>query len=389
MKKFFISVFLLLSSLVWSAEVIRYVDPDATGAGDGTSWTDAYTSLSAWEAAEQTDLVTDGDWHHVYVRSSGGTADTTATRIVSWTTGPANYIVIEAVEGDEALKTGWSSSRYRLVAQADGVTGALLSIEQDYTQVIGLQFELDANNSGSTVYGITNASTVGGLYRGVRVNVINDGNAQARAMRVGGTAAGATGKAENCIVTNAGGMGIYGSGDNGGVLIYNCVVYGCGIGISTAYLDTIAKNCASFNNTNDFDGTFDTIDYCASDDGDGTNNVSPSGADWTNEFSAPASGNFTLLNTGNLYDAGVGPGTDANVPTIDIDGDSRSGATTDIGADEYVAGGSAVTSIYHILNQSIILSMFREAFVEALGRALQIIIISLALKGVQMMWRKP
>ena len=53
-----------------------------------------------------------------------------------------------------------------------------------------------------------------------------------------------------------------------------------------------------------------TIDYCASDDGDGTNAVSPSGSDWANEFVDYANGDFTLLYTGNLYDAGVGPSAD-------------------------------------------------------------------------------
>ena len=33
---------------------------------------------------------------------------------------------------------------------------------------------------------------------------------------------------------------------------------------------------------------------------------------------------------------GVGPSSDANVPTVDIDDDVRSGATTDIGADLFI-----------------------------------------------------
>lgn len=34
---------------------------------------------------------------------------------------------------------------------------------------------------------------------------------------------------------------------------------------------------------------------------------------------------------------GIGPATNSSVPTIDIDGDPRSGASCDIGADEYYA----------------------------------------------------
>ena len=84
----------IFCSIVQAAQVIRYVDPDAAGAANGTSWADAYTSLSAWEAAEQTDLVSAGNYHTVYCRSSGGTDDTTPFAINSWTTGSSNYIVI-------------------------------------------------------------------------------------------------------------------------------------------------------------------------------------------------------------------------------------------------------------------------------------------------------
>jgi hypothetical protein len=40
------------------------------------------------------------------------------------------------------------------------------------------------------------------------------------------------------------------------------------------------------------------------------------------------------VNRNDAEDAGIGPSSDANVPTSDIDGDSRSGTTCDMGADE-------------------------------------------------------
>lgn len=314
------------------AEVVRYVDPDATGAGDGTSWTDAYTSLSAWDIAEGTDLVTDGDWHHVYVRASSGTLDSTYVTISSgWTTGASNYILIEAASSDYAVKTGIDTSRYRL----KGTSNNSLYIAVDYCRIKGLQIlgpesnfaairitgqsasndiriidcYLDDPNENSG-YGITADDSNVNL---TVENTIADG------WNRGFTVTGTT-TFYNCVSRGRDGSDTYGGfRDTGGTT--ECV------------------NCASFNNASGYDfRDIDTVTNCASDDETGTNAVGPSGSVWDNEFNDPANGDYTLLNTGNLYDAGVGPGTDSDVPSTDIDGDSRSGSTCDIGVDEYVGG---------------------------------------------------
>ncbi len=54
-------------------------------------------------------------------------------------------------------------------------------------------------------------------------------------------------------------------------------------------------------------------------------------------FVDPANGDFHLQETSPCIGKGIGPTANTSVPTTDIDGDLRSGATCDIGADEFTA----------------------------------------------------
>jgi len=291
------------------AEVIRYVDTDATGSGTGVDWANAYTSLSAWEAAEQTDLVSDGDWHHVYCRASSGTADTTGVAINGWTTDSTHYILVEAASGDEAVKSGWGTTRYRLSTTSMGITTDLT-----YIHVKGLQIE----TGGDSCFYIN--STITGS------NYIY--NCYLRNTTSGFAGAYLRGNPNlyvwNNIIESLA-YGIMSRDTTGTLYAYNNIVYNCStVGIRQRGIGTlISTNNASFNNPDDFvqeSGTL-TIDHCASDDGDGTNAVSPSGGDWDNEFVDPANGDFTLLNTGNCYHGGTENSPDSTLYTTDMEGD--------------------------------------------------------------------
>jgi hypothetical protein len=124
----------------------------------------------------------------------------------------------------------------------------------------------------------------------------------------------------NCVTYNEWDYGIYGDAGGGTVEVANCVIetnnHGRGLRDTGATMNVY--NCAVFNNTDDFLNVNDTIDYCASDDGDGTNSVS--GLTWANEFNDYPNGDFNLTGT-SLQTAGTDDPL-SGVYSVDIAGDS-------------------------------------------------------------------
>ncbi len=306
------------------------VDTDGTG---------NYTSLNAAEAAQEQDLTDGGgDTFEFTCEASSGSVDTTAVSVDGWTTAPANFILINAADGDEVLKTGWDASRYRLV-----VAGRSLEISEQYVRITRLQIESNANAN----YGIF-------LEFGSNGGEVLVDSCWIRSSHNSGRCLGTIGRStdfiiQNTIVTTVGSFAVFFDNSSGTNTLYNSIVYGDGAGTGVFIRDASAtvKNCAIFNHADDVNksgtGTA-TIQYNAADDDLDTEftestNVQPSGGDWSNEFATPGS-DFTAQTGGNIENNGIGPGSDANVPTTDIDGTARSGATCDIGADE-IAGAPA------------------------------------------------
>ncbi len=321
------------------AALQEYVDPDATGAGNGNSPTDAYTALTTWESTEQQDLTDGGgDTMTCTCLASSGTADTTIIGINGWTTGAANYVLVEAASGDEAVASGWDAARYRLeITDSFGI-----QIADDYVRLKGLQIYIKyvaANNKYCVQY--------------VSIGVANDLRIEKCRLRGFGSqnyggiyTADADAKVTvwNTIIHDASTYGIYFDGST--LDVYNSVVYGDNsqMGINRVAGTVTVINTAVLNTTNDFNGTM-TIDHCASDDNDGTNNVAESGggAAWPDDFVDAANGDFTLKSGSGLVGGGIDdPGS--GLYSDDINGDART-SPWDVGADEYIAAGPS--EVFH------------------------------------------
>ena len=116
------------------------VDPDVVGgAGDGSSWANAHPSLADWDADNAQDLTSTGDSLEAECRGVTN-ADTTKLSIGSdWESSATYYIQIRATDGHEALKTGWSDSRYRLVVTDDKTILVQPWSGSTHLKVVGLQ----------------------------------------------------------------------------------------------------------------------------------------------------------------------------------------------------------------------------------------------------------
>lgn len=245
------------------------------------------------------------------------------------------------VQGDVSSAT-WNANKYT-IAYSGGNQVALTITKAATTTLKNLQVSYTGTNAAPYAIRFNNGSPAN-TTENCHIRIGGAGASVGYGIRGQGSGGTFIIKNTTIQVTGTPGGARYGIDRNfNSMSVYNCVVEGFsmtgGIGINGG--GTI-KNCAVFNNTDDFNGG--TVSYCASDDGDGTNAVT--GLTWINQFEDYVNGDFRLKVGSSLIGAGIGPSSDANVPTTDIAGSTRSGTTTDIGVILYTAGGGiTLTSV--------------------------------------------
>ncbi len=322
------------------ADLHKYVDPDVVGGdGDGSSWANAYSSLNLAEAGLQENLTDNGgDTMTIHCRSSG-TIDATAVEFSGWTTNATCYLTV--TQDDFPSDGVYSESEYVL---HNNDAGGALTVDVEYFRIDKLQIKVTA--SSDTRKGIAIGGGTIGASSDIRFgNVIVKGVCSGTGAAWGIYISDGTVKVYNCVVYDF----ISGS-DNGfrGILvnggdaanIYNCTVFNCYWGMFQGGGSPNAYNCLVCNCADDFKGTWATIDYCASDDGDGTNaeDFTAEATDWGKVFNDYANDDFRLKNY-TTSPCCVGQGTDdpgSGLYSDDICGNART-STWDIGAFEYVS----------------------------------------------------
>lgn len=268
---------------------------DTGGTGD-------YTSLSAWEAAQQQDLATNDILMQVRVTASGGAADTTACGISGWVTDATRYIDIAPVSGQEHAGI-WDDAIYRI---ATSNTDAPITITSSgtamFVQIRGLQIE----TTGSGLYTVRqfngSADTIGIV---IEKCIIRSSATTLISRRRPATVGTILVRNNLCIVTTGTGRGWFG-GTAGGTddtayLDNNTFVCNTtstsGVGI-VAFGNTIARNNIVNAFFEAYSATFTAgTDYNATDlnetPGTGSNNL----VSQSFSFVDSGAGNYRLTNS--------------------------------------------------------------------------------------------
>jgi hypothetical protein len=315
-------------------EIPRYVDVDVDGGlGDGSSLANAYSSMATAEAGENGNLETGEEWFHALMYATAGGTDTSKCTWAGWTCTDVYKIVVECPQ--KTTQVLWDDSIYKIITDNDDC----IVIQTTYMDFIGIQGGIingdntsDIIFDGSYVSG-TSVINIDQCYGKAGIDSICtcysfQDSEQTFYIRSSIGVATSTGRS-SYFVSNMG-------------YVYNCTWSGGASGFRSGTSGTYdVYNCCIFNTGDDFiegAGSTVTIDYCASDDGDGTNAIAPSGSDWDNEFTDYSTGNFTPLNTGNIY-----LGCGARYVTLDYRSETFDASTPTCGAFEYVAAGTPIT----------------------------------------------
>ena len=326
-----------------------------------------YTSLSAWEAAKQGDLVT---LDQIQQAECYAFQDTTAFTINGWTTDATRYIRIFAAAGAEAKMPYNTSTSYRL-EPATG-TADVIRVQEDFVRIERIQLTVIKSGANAARFGINYGP--------------------------GGTLGAAVPYLEGCVIrgqiTAGSGGGSFGIKCSDNSPVYRCsntVVYdfndatNIGIGYPTDITSGLAywHNNTVVNCTTGYRGVptngqaGSRVTNCLYDSqglagADGFGNTFHSGSNYNcSDLAADAPGANSRNSQTTTYvdeagddfhlasgdvsckDFGTDLSADASYPiTVDFDWVTRTG-TWDIGADEFVAAAASMpifpTPMAHLL----------------------------------------
>jgi hypothetical protein len=337
-----------------------YVDTDVGSPDDGSTWLKAYATLvSAYAAAVATedDLVTTEDSVVFHCRASSGTADTTQVILDGFTTSATYSVEVHSgyagCSGDpDTCSEGdyhdgvWDGDEYTIE-----VANTAVRPTDEHIKLWGLQIQATDGAAGRYCY----YNGVVGTAEHTVENCIFKGHASGSNWQIMMYISDAdiTHYMSNCLFFNGnieqtssecirGGAGTH--------YIYNCSLvenyYGIRLAGSSTNCVNVLSDCADTRCFVVSSGTM-TCNYCASqdatandwDNGDSGNNQT----DQTFTFVDSGADDFHLHadDTG-ATDLGADLSGYDYAVTVDIDNVTRDG-TWDIGCDEYVAVGGALT----------------------------------------------
>lgn len=308
-----------------------------------------YTSLSAWEAGEQADLVT---LDEIRVAECYAMSDTAQVTIDGWTTSTTQYIKVTTPTAER--HTGkWDTTKYRL-ERSDVLNAGVLYIIEDNVRIEGVQ----VYNTSTAGFANTCAiQSPGAVYLSHSIFRATDSGANGKNYCVNVRANSAY--IWNCVAWGArsnDGLSV-GFHDNliaGAAYVYNCTAYDCNVGYSESDngFDFVMKNCIAAGCTQAFQAgwthaaasNYNATDLALTTTPGGSNNPpgANSRASQTFTFVDAVNGDFRLQSSdAGAKDFGTDLSADANLAfSDDIDGQTRSGSW-DIGADEYIAAAAS------------------------------------------------
>jgi hypothetical protein len=286
----------------------------------------AYASIVTWEAGEAKDITGLGVHYVNIIGDWSGTVDTSSTIINGFITDSTHYVLLHApVDGGTTVSARHSGvSDFTKFKAVNGGNDDIIFVYDDDVRIDGIQL-LHTGDSGAGYSLLLGSLTASNDIRLSNLIITRDaGTDHDLGSGIYINDSDANVMIWNCLVYQPGGdteagkqFGIVAAAASS-VTVYNTGVYNWRYGIYVTTGNVWAYNSWVYKNQDDFFGI--TVDHCASDDNDGTNNVDE--GTWDDNFvDRSGTSNFKLVDNANLDDSGTDDPS-GGVYSTDIEGDN-------------------------------------------------------------------